>query len=241
MPNVHNMNSPYTPTYEPPEPFTPPSVNAYARQFDGTVFEQSQAAITHAQKEFHRHIDRVNQDRQHYTDAGYKAQIDKFTDTGAYQDITRHVDQVRARRDQAQAAYDKIRRELSPDGDTAAELRATRYWNRTRAILDTEDTGGVIARGRELLATATPAELGTLLQELQPYCTARGVSSSEWIDATAAQVSPKYGRAAKQLTKAKQAAIITEHNASRLQSAISNRQQVPIPLADRVGDYDPDR
>lgn len=221
----------------------PTRITADAVRTNGTTFEQAQAAITHAQNEFHRHIGRINEHKQHYTDAGYRAQINAFQDTDAYKALDHHLDAVNARRDQAQANIDRIRAALSPNGDTAAELRATRYWNRTKAILDTQPNGpGIMAKGRKFISTATPAELGTLLQELKAYCAARGVSA-EWINPAIGEVAPEYRRAVKQLTKAQQAVIVTEHNAHRLKNNIAKGLQVPIQLSrpNRAGDYDPDK
>lgn len=214
-----------------------------ARQFKGTVFEQALAAIAHAQNAYQRHVDATNADKHRYSPQGYQEQITGFGETAAAKAIADHVDRVKARRDQAQAHVAQVRRTLSPDGDTAGELRATRYWNRTKAVLDAHSTPDVVTRGTELISQATPAELGTLLQELEPYCVARGVASTDWIDAAVGQSSPEYGRAVKQLTKAQQSVVMVEHNARRLQNAIATGQQVLVPLArpTRDGDYDPDR
>lgn len=245
MPQIGDMTNPYTPSLpEPVEPFAPPSAQGTAPRFEpgSTAFEQANEAIAHAQNEYQRHINRVNEDRKHYTEQGYKAQIDKFTTTAAYKAIDAHAANVEARLDQAQADYDKVRRELSPDGDTAAELRATRFWDRTKAVLDAQDNAEVISKAQGLLTNALPAELGTLLQELESYCIARGVST-DWIEPAAAQASPQYARATAELNKAKQAAMFTMHNAARLRDAIAKRSQVPIPIAkpNRAGAYDPDR
>lgn len=245
MPNIHNMNNPFTPSEpEPAEPFAPPSVTARAHAFQGTAFEQAMSTIAHAQNAFQEHVASVNKDRGHYTEAGYKAQIAKFADTEAFKAIDRHLDQVRTRRDQAQSAVNSIRRNLSPDGDTAGELRATRYWNRTKAVLDSIDGNGtLISKARNLIAQAQPQELGTLLQELDAYCTARGITDTSWIEQSAAQVAPDYGHAVKVLNKAKQAVIMAEHNAERVTHNVAVGSAVPVPLArpNRDGDYDPDR
>lgn len=240
MPSVTHTDS-NQPIYEPPEPFDTPAVRSYARQHKGTLFEQARAAIDHAQNEFQAHIKRTRADRDHYSPAGYAAQINRFTSTDAYKAIDQHVGDVRKRRDLAQAEVDYVRRSLSPDGDTAAELRATRFWNRTKGILDGQKDTTVAPVAQDLMAKATPSELGTLLQELGPYCTARGVNTA-WIDATAAQVSPEYGRATRQLAVANQAVTYIEGISRLVQNSISRRNEHPVKLsALEPGEYDPDR
>ena len=233
----------YQPASEPAAPFQPPSVTASARQFKGTTFEQAHAAMIHAQNEYQRVIASINDNKHHYTEAGYKAQIDKFQSTDAFQAVTQHVAQVDDRREQARQRVGKVRAELSPDGDTAAELRATRYWNRAKGILDaTKEPSQIITRARELIQQANPTELGTLLQELEPYCLSRG-ATTEWIDPAIGQAAPQYAAAKNELRKAEQAVAMTRANANMLTRAITSRSHVPIALSTprRAGDYDPDK
>ncbi len=195
-----NNMFPHRPGYVRPDradDLQPTQNTTSARQFKGTVFEQALAAIDHAQSAYQRHVAATNADKHRYSARGYQDQITGFSETAAAQAIDSHLDHVRARRDQAQANVAAVRRALSPDGDTAGELRATRYWNRTKAILDAQSTPDVISKGTELIGQATPAELGTLLQELEPYCVARGVASTDWINATVGHSAPEYGRAVK--------------------------------------------
>lgn len=210
---------------------------------EGTTFQQANAAMVHAQNEYQRHIKRTNADKDHYSQSGYQQQLAGFVDTAAFKAIDHAVDQVRARRDAAQKNLTEVRRALSPDGDTAAELRATRYWNRTKGILDTAKSGTVIHQAGELIAAAEPNELGVLIQELPAYLTVRDVPTN-WIDAAIGQAAPEYGTATTTLHKAEQALIITEHNARRLQASIGRGDQIPIPLAlpnpNKPREYDPD-
>lgn len=232
------------PSYTGPEPFTPPAVTAQTITFTGTTFEQAQAAAEHVQTAYLKHLQKVNEDKGHYTPEGYNAQVDKFTDTEAYKSLDTHLDAVNTRLNRARTDTDKARAHLSPNGDTAAELRANRYWNRTKALLDTQtDTSKVMAKAQELIASATREELGTLLQELQTYCTTRGVTTTNWIDTAIGKAAPEYGTAVKQRDKAEQAAIMATHNIRRLQTAIGKRSQTLVPIArpNRPGDYDPDK
>ena len=75
---------------------------------------------------FGSHLDATEAIRDHLSPEGYQAQIDAFQNTSAAKDVDRALESVTARRDAAAANVDKVRKSLSPNGDTAAELRATR-------------------------------------------------------------------------------------------------------------------
>ncbi|MGO8768853.1 hypothetical protein [Mycobacterium sp.] len=145
---------------------------------------------------------------------------------------------VRQRRDKAQSEVDAIRRGLSPDGDVAAELRASRYWDRSRRILDSLDSGKLLGASQELLSTAHRAELATLLTELGPYFTSRG-QATKWIEPAVARIVPEFGRAREQLAKADQALQVITYNAAALGRGF-NQGRPPTALADPHR-YDPDR
>ena len=155
-----------------PEPFTPPRVSASAVKVDGSVVEQAHAAFTNAKTAFEKFLNDIP--REHYSADGLKAQIKKFGDTDAAKAVDIAVANVRDRADKATAQVEKIRRDLSPNGDTAAELRATRYWDRTKPGLDNAKEGA-FGRAQKLIANADREELGVLLQELPAYLEARGL------------------------------------------------------------------
>jgi chromosome segregation ATPase len=203
----------YTPP-ETPEPFEPPRVTARAVTVDGSVIEQAHAAMVHAHNEFQKHIAKTEESRHLYTADGHRDQIAQFDNTQAAKAVDAAVTQVQERADKAAAQVDKVRRQLSPNGDTAAELRATRYWNRTKAILGNAKEGAGIA-AQKLIANADREQLGTLLQELPDYLQTHG-QTSDWIDAVVAQAVPEYGAARTQLTKAQNALLVTRSNAESL-------------------------
>lgn len=240
MLNEENTVFPFRPGYRRADranDYQPSRVAARAITTDGTVVERAHSAVVHAGNEFQKHVDAVQRDRHHYSPDGFRSQITRFGDTDAARAVDKAVEQVRARREQAQNELDKIRADLTPDGDTAAELRANRYWNRTKAVLDTLDSGHLLRSAQDLVAKAGTAELGTLLQELGPYFASRG-KTTEWIEPTVAQVVPEFGRAREQLTKADQALQVTEFNAKALRRGV-HEGRPPTALASPHR-YDPD-
>ena len=183
----------------PPEPFTAPRVSASAVKVDGSVVEQAHAAFTNAKTAFEKFLNEIP--REHYSADGLKAQIKKFGDTAAAAAVDAAVAKVRDRADAASKQVEKIRKDLSPFGDTAAELRAARYWDRTKPLLDNAKEGA-FGRAQKLIASANREELGTLLQELPAYLEALG-HPTDWIDTAVGQVVPEFAQATKQHQKAR--------------------------------------
>jgi hypothetical protein len=223
----------YRPPVE-PEPFEPPKVTASAVKVNGSVIEQAHASFTNAKTAFEKFLNDIP--REHYSAEGLTAQIQRFGDTDAAKAVDQAVAQVRDRADKATAQVDKIRRDLSTNGDTAAELRATRYWDRTKAVLDTAKEGA-FGKAQKLIANADREQLGVLLQELPSYLEAHG-HTSDWIDTAVGQVAPEYARATKQHQKARQALTIAEYNAKSLRASFANGRSSSVLTDPRQ--YDPD-
>lgn len=222
--------------YQPPqpEPFTAPRVTAHAVTVDGSVVEKANATFNHAKASFEKFLNDIP--REHYSPEGLRAQVAKFASTDAAKAVEHAVESVRDRASKAAATVEKIRHDLSPNGDTAAELRAGRQWDRTKPLLDNAKEGA-FARAQKLIASADREQLGVLLQELPAYLEAHG-QPTDWIDATVGQAVPEYARAAGQLKKARQALTIAEHNATALRRSFDQGNAMAILVDPR--DYDPD-
>ena len=202
----------------------------------GTVVERAHAAMTDAHSAFVRHLTTIP--RELYSDDGVREAVAGFASSQEALAVDRAVDQVRQRRDGAQDQLDKVRQRLSPDGDTAAELRAGRFWSRTRGLLDSVDNSGLLSRTQDLLAKASRTELGTLLQELAPYLISRG-QTTDWLDSAVAEIAPEFGHAKKQLRTADQALQIAKFNANALHRAFREGRLPSVIVNPR--NYDPDR
>ncbi|GAT04467.1 hypothetical protein [Mycolicibacterium fortuitum] len=215
----------------------PQPVRVRAARTEGTVLEQAHAAIVHAYNEFGKHLKAVDANKHRYSADGYREQVDAFNNTDAVKAIDQHVDRVRARRDEAQKEVNDAFRALSPNGDAAAESRATRYWNRAERLLDSTK-GDKLGVARELVAKASREELGTLLQELPTYLQSVG-SPSSWIDADVATTVPEYSAAKAKLQRAEQSLQLITADANRIkQGFVARRMGVPPTNPSK---YDPDR
>lgn len=215
----------------------PQPVKVRAAKTEGTVVEQAHAAITHAYNEFGKHLKSVESNKHRYSTDGYREQIDAFNNTDAVKAIDDHVDRVRTRRDEAQKEADAAFRNLSTNGDAAAESRATRYWNRSQRLLDSTK-GDKLGVARDLVAKASREELGTLLQELPAYLQSVG-SPSSWIDSEVATVVPEYSAAKAKLSRAEQSLQLITADASRIKQGFVARR-ISVPPSD-PSKYDPDR
>ena len=176
-----------------PERFSPPQVTAYAVNVDGTVTERAHAAMVHAKNSFAKHVDSTNENKHLFSGEGYRDQISKFFDTDAARAVDQAVAQVRERADKASAQVDTIRKQLSPNGDAAAEMRAGRYWNRTKGVLDSLESSKMFGAAQDLIRNADREQLGVLLQELPDYLTAHG-HANDWLDKRSHQASPRWPR-----------------------------------------------
>jgi hypothetical protein len=221
----------YTPPAE-PEPFQPPQVTAAAAPtVNGTPLEEAHNSLLHAKSEFEKHIAATLENAKHYTPEGLKHQLDAFQNTAAAKGVDAAEQQIAARRDQAQAEMDKVYRDLSPNGDAAAESRATRFWNRTERLLDSVESGERFGVAQELVKSASREELGTLLQELPAYLKSCGVTT-DWIDTVVGQAVPEYASAKAQLKKADAAVQIVRQNANSIRRAFADGRANGVVIAD---------
>ena len=70
-----------------------------------------------------------------------------------------------------------LRASLGRSGDElAAQIRAQRYWARTKAVLDTYTTGELLGKAPGIVSSVAAEDLPTLLEELPTYLDARKAS-----------------------------------------------------------------
>lgn len=187
-------------------------INAPTATFEGTTAEQAFGAIEHARNQFETHIVNLQQNANLYTSDGYNEQVARFKDTPAAKAIDKAEADVQQRLAAAEAKVAKTYKDLSPNGDAAAESRAARYWHRNERLLDSKDDK--LHTARQLVENASRDEIGVLLQELPAYLQSFGLST-EWIDEHVARVVPEYGAAKDELKKANAATQLVT-NAARM-------------------------
>ncbi len=193
--------------------------------------------IENARGAFEKHLVAMAEQRSKFSAKGYEEQVASFVNTDAVLAVSAVLAKVSDQTDAARANVAKIRRDISPDLDTAGELRASRAWDRATRLLDSADDGKVTETARALLAKAEGVELGTLVKELGPYLESRRQDSSGWLDSAIAQIVPQLATANDTLRKAEQAQQIIQHNVDRLAVAFKQGSQ-PAPLVDARA-YDP--
>lgn len=163
---------------------TSPAVTA-----SGSAVEQAHGAIVHAKNEFQKHINAVERDRHQYSPDGFHSHVAGFASTDAAKAVDAAVSQVQERVKTAADQVDRMRSDLSPQGDVGAEMRAGRQWSRTQRILDSTANAKLFGIAQKIVTGADRAELGVLLEELPPYFESRG-QRSDWLDTAVGQVAP---------------------------------------------------
>lgn len=215
----------------------------YAPKVDApSAIGKAQQALDAVAGQFEKYLGSLKPER--FSPDGLRQEIQRFADTDAGRTIDAAEKLAVQRRDNARENLDAVRRQLSPDGDVAAELRATRYWNRAQRILDNTAEGKLSHAAAELIDSASPAELGTLLQELVPYLTSRGIAGTALVEVALTNKAPEYARAQRKLRDAERAAATIRYNANALRDRIRNTA-APAgyrrPHMVNAATHDPDR
>ncbi|MEZ0363417.1 hypothetical protein ACAG26_06890 [Mycobacterium sp. pUA109] len=183
-----------------------------------------------------------------YTSDNVREHIAAFADTEAGRAVTRSVETVRATAEAAQlAAQRALGRIVGQEGDTAAELRNSRFWARTERLLDAIDNGAYLGKVSDLVRNANPNELGVLAQELPAYLESKGADAG-FVDTLLAEAAPEYGAAKRRVTAANQALLIAEANQRHLQRRYAQAYPTPAghqplpttPLAGWDAKFDPE-
>lgn len=211
---------------------------------DTTPTEQAFAILQNARALHEKHLATLEKDRHKYAPAHFTELATSFSTTEAAQAINTAVAAAQNRRTEAEAKVQKVYQDLSPNGDAAAESRATRYWHHTERLLDNRDNK--LSEAQALAKAASREELGTLLQELPAYLNAHNLDA-EWLDPYIAQVVPEYGKAKAEFKKADAASLFITHAAAMLQRGIKDGRPIerghfeklnPATAGTRTGHFD---
>ena len=124
-----------------------------------------------------------------------------------------------------------MRKSLVTEGDTAAQIRASRRWESDRNLLDAR--GGSLEVGRQLLEDADDAGLSVLLEQLPAYYAARGLDATPVIEATLSQKCPELAAADREARRTELNATVLKADAARLRNGIASGSRVrPEALVD---------
>lgn len=233
-------------TAQPAEPAAPsgptPVKNTAAHPApDARPIAAAAALLRDAAAKFERHLQAI--DPAPFTPSGLHEQIAAFAQSPAAGQIDEAVQIATQREADAEARVTEVLKSLSPDGDVADELRATRAWGRAQRQLDSVADDRVTDVARNLIAAADPGELGVLLEELPAYLTSKG-QGADWLEHAVAEKVPALADAHRQLKLARQARPQIAFDAERLRSRITGtaapQSYEPVKFLD-LGHYDPDR
>lgn len=255
--STHLMNSPVlpvvpvTPNPQPPtvpavapEPAPPPMpvVNRQAHvKPDARPVAAAAELLRNADAKFQQHLASINvvgldANRLH-------SEIAAFSNSPAMKQVDEAERLVIERDEAAEQAVTDIVKGLSPQGDTAQELRAGRAWDRAVRQLDSVSPDRVPEMARKLIANASSDELGVLLTELPSLLTSKGHENLDWIEQAVAQKVPELAKALEQRKLATQARTLIAYDAGRVRERVTKTarpgEYAPIRWTE-VGKYDPD-
>lgn len=175
-------------------------------------------AIMGAAKGFREHLDQVDAQRANLSPRGRTAAIAAFTNSRQAQAVDAAVASVRQARDDAAAAVADARKNLVTQGDAAAESRNSRYWNRTKSVLDSAaDAGTLISAARQTIQNAGPAQISVLAEELPTLLQANN-APAEWLNGEFARATPQLHAAQMRLRQAERDRQVIEHDANVLRN-----------------------
>lgn len=202
--------------YRRPQPITleRPGAGALTHPANATTSQRAWASAQHAADAFDAYIKSLAPlaGDPRYSEHTIRETIAQFANTAAAQDVERTLQAVQKMAEDTKAAVDRTREKFLRPGDTAAELRNTRYWNRTQSVLDREGAAAI----HSIINDAKPEEIGVLLQELPPYLRSRGKDLPIDLDDLVGRHVPEYGVARERAARAEKARIHAETNAKRL-------------------------
>jgi hypothetical protein len=142
-----------------------------------------------------------------------------------------------------QAAYDETFKSLTPVGDTAAELRAQRTWNREQSKLEALSSEGERAAAvRSTIENCSdPATLAVLIEVAPSYLQAKGIDT-DWLPAVVAQRIPELAQTKTTLESAAGCATVLKQAIRMLQRAIESGTPLDSleKLATAIERLDPD-
>jgi len=231
----------FQPIAPPPEPPPAPVVNRQGHAAaDARPVAAAAELLRNAATKFEQHLGTI--DPTPFTEIGLHQQISAFANSPAAKQIDEAISLVNQRDAAAKATVADVLRGLSPQGDTASELRNTRAWDRARRQLDAVHTERVAEAARTLIGGSDDDELGVLLAELPSYLASKG-SSSEWLETSVGQRVPALADAQRKAVLATQARQIVERDAGALRKRItgtaSPQSYRPVGFIS-VAEYDPD-
>jgi hypothetical protein len=205
----------------------------------GTPVSRADARIYNAVEGFQQHVEFIDS-RHDLSPEAKVAAVRAWGSTDAARDLDGAVSEVVQRRDEAAAKVDQERRKLTPELDTAGELRAGRIRDRAIRQLEGSDSTKLVATARHLIENADPAELGVLAEEVRPFLESKGAPTN-WLEPVIANAAPDYAAKRAELQQTELALQVTRVKASTAKESFQ-RGNAPtsLGLLDPTR-YDPDK
>jgi hypothetical protein len=237
------LSRPFQPVPEPPAPMTVEPARIAADTVAEMNHKAAYAAVEYqvelnADAAQHYGVDMYGNEVGTLTKQGYLDRIAsvRTSDAARLLDLAEAADARRL--EEARSRYDAAVAGLRTEGDTAEELRRSRYADRVQRQLDAAEGEGVkTAVAVRLVEDASPAELSVLLEFEE-------VAKASWLPEKLNQVNAELGAAATERQRAEQCHAISRYEIGAVRRGFDSG--VPLPkavldtLAPAVTRVDPD-
>ena len=201
-----------------------------------TAFGRSYDMVEDTLKHLRAYHDSVGEHAAEYSQDGLAMQLKRFGETPE----ARALDEAEAMADQRVAELaeeaEQARRDLAKEPDP---VQSTRIWSRHQRIWDNKTGPELVGAVQKSIASATPEELGVLMNETEPYLESRGLPTTI-VEPVLEQAAPEYAAKKARAAKAEKARQIQRDNLRKVRQGIAAGAAPKTPLL-RPDTYDPDR
>jgi hypothetical protein len=232
-----------------------PDPNAPIMRLPVTANPQSETVLGRAaeiqaqtNEAFGKHLEHIREVGRKYTDAGRAAITPQLLEDFYREPIWQQVQEVESQAEQRVAELEQQvaneRRALTPDLDTAGELRQQRAIDRAQRELSRAPDGWKIKAAAKMLRDAADPDVGILVQELPGLIGDDAQSVAEVLEPAIRERAPEYAAAQQKLAKAQRGAAIIRSNQKLLRQAIVNEHRQSVGILGlqlpKSGNHDPD-
>jgi hypothetical protein len=226
--------------YQHPEDYADPvpmTVEQSWQPKGDTVVSQAFSAINKIRDVHRNYVDAV-ENNDGLDDMARQDAIAAFANSAEAQYLDSVQSAIHNRVTQARTDYQQHLDSLSPEGDTAQELRNNRAWERERRKLDATENGSLaLSLAKNAIENADPATLGVLLQEVPSYLESRNVPT-DWVQPVVTQRIPELGEKMARVQQAQRAQAVVDYDIAALRQGFQ-KGHAPTQLVN-PSKYDPD-
>lgn len=179
-----------------------------------TAFDNAASLIQGTVDAHRKFVDEVSSKATQYSPEGMAAELRRFDGAKVLDDAEAAADMRVA---ELKDEVDQARRALAAEPEP---VQSQRIWERNLRVWDSKNDVELAATIQKAFTSATPEELGVLLNETSHYLERRGLPTG-LVEPVLQQVAPDYAKAKAKVVKAEQARIIMQNNLRMARAGIA--------------------